>query len=63
MPLSGKEVLKRLKKAGFKEARINGSHHVLVKDIIIVSVPVHGSKDLKFGLLKKIEKDTGVKLS
>jgi predicted RNA binding protein YcfA (HicA-like mRNA interferase family) len=28
-----------------------------------VPVPVHGAQDLGIGLLKKIEKQTGVKLS
>jgi predicted RNA binding protein YcfA (HicA-like mRNA interferase family) len=35
---------------------------MLKKDGVTVPVPVHGSKDLGIGLLKKIEEQTGVKL-
>jgi len=43
--------------------RVRGSHHLLQKDSIIVPVPVHGGRDLGIGLIKKIEKQTGVKLT
>jgi predicted RNA binding protein YcfA (HicA-like mRNA interferase family) len=63
MPLSGKEVVQRLKKADYEVKRINGSHHVLSNGQKKITVPVHKNKDMKLGLLKKIEKETGVKLS
>jgi predicted RNA binding protein YcfA (HicA-like mRNA interferase family) len=42
--------------------RIRGSHHQLGKNTLRTTVPVHGKRDLGTGILKKIEKDTGVKL-
>jgi predicted RNA binding protein YcfA (HicA-like mRNA interferase family) len=56
-------VIKVLKKEGWEVARISGSPHVLVKGEKVISVPVHGSRDLKTGTLKSIEKDSGVKLT
>jgi len=43
---------------------VEGSHHIMEKEGMIrgVPIPVHGSKDIGIGLLKAIEKQTGVKL-
>jgi len=44
--------------------RVEGSHHIM-KNLelnIKVPIPVHGSKDIQIGLIKAIEKQTGVKL-
>lgn len=60
--MNGKQVIKTLQAAGWTLARINGSHHMLKKGNLTVPVPVHGTQDLKIGLLKKIEQQTGVKL-
>lgn len=60
--MNGKEVMKELQRNGWVEARVKGSHHMMKKDGITVPVPIHGSKDIGIGLLKKIEKQTGVKL-
>lgn len=60
--MNGKQVIKQLKKSGFEIVRISGSHHVMKKESCTVVVPVHGSKDLKKGLIKSIEKQSGVKL-
>ena len=60
--VSGKEVLSALKKLGFREVRVKGSHHVLYNpqtDKIVV-VPVHGSKTLAPKTLSKILKAAGV---
>lgn len=61
--MNGKEVIFLLKKAGWQHASTRGSHHKMEK-IGFRSVPVlvHGNKDLGIGLLKVIEKQTGVKL-
>ena len=42
--------------------RIEGSHHILVKEGVeeILSVPVHGTKPIKVGLLKGLIKDAGL---
>ena len=48
MGMTAKQVIKILKKYGWKLNRIRGSHHVFVKDGIQrpVVVPVHGNTDL-----------------
>lgn len=60
--MNGKQVVKVLGQNGFTEIRVSGSHHILGKGGIKVTVPVHGSADLKIGTLKSIEKQSGVKL-
>ena len=61
-PMNGKQILKILEVNGWTQTRVNGSHHMMKKGGITVPVPVHGSQDLGIGLLKKIEKQTRVKL-
>jgi predicted RNA binding protein YcfA (HicA-like mRNA interferase family) len=51
-----------LEAAGFRLLRIKGSHHMLAAGRRKVTVPVHGSADLKAGTLKSIEKQSGIKL-
>jgi predicted RNA binding protein YcfA (HicA-like mRNA interferase family) len=60
--VNGKEVIAKLKAAGWSLDRVHGSHHVLVKDGKAVPVPVHGARDLGAGLLAAIARQTGVKL-
>lgn len=60
--MNGKELIKKLEAEGWQLNRVNGSHHIMHKDGISVSVPVHGSKDLKIGTVLSIGKQTGVKL-
>ncbi len=61
MPLTGKDMLKLLKKNGWKEIRVTGSHHVMEKGSKQVIVPVHGNKDLRKGLEQRILKDAELK--
>ncbi len=44
---------------GWKLKRVTGSHHIYCKEgvDVILSVPVHGSRDLPIGTLKSIMKD------
>ena len=56
---SDKELLRLLKRNGWKVKRIQGSHHILEKDNQIEVVPVHG-KEVPTGLLQKILKRTGL---
>ena len=42
--------------------RTNGSHYRMGKKSRRTTVPVHGKKDLGKGLIKAIERQTGVKL-
>jgi predicted RNA binding protein YcfA (HicA-like mRNA interferase family) len=60
--MTGKEVIARLKDAGWKLDRVHGSHHILTKDGRAVPVQVHGARDLGAGLLAAIQRQSGVKL-
>jgi len=60
--MNGKQVIKKLNQHGWQELRIRGSHHQLAKGDLRTTVPVHGKQDLGIGIIKKIERDTGVKL-
>ena len=59
--MSGKQLLKLLKDKGWVLDRIEGSHHIMVKGDITLSVPVHGNKDLGKGLLNALMKQGGLK--
>ena len=60
--MNGKEVIARLRVAGWVLDRVHGSHHVLTKGGKAVPVPVHGSRDIGTGLLAAIQRQSGVKL-
>jgi predicted RNA binding protein YcfA (HicA-like mRNA interferase family) len=60
--MTGKEVISKLKADGWRLDRINGSHHIMVKDGRAVPVPVHGSRDLGVGLISVVARQTGVLL-
>jgi predicted RNA binding protein YcfA (HicA-like mRNA interferase family) len=60
--MNGKQVIKQLQASGFEVLRVTGSHHIMAKGAVRVSVPLHGTTDLKIGTLKSIEKQSGVKL-
>jgi len=60
--MNGKQIIAKLKAAGWTLARINGSHHVMTNGTLAVPVPVHGSKDIGTGLVANISRSTGVKL-
>lgn len=62
--MNAKEVISKLKAEGWQLARIEGSHHIMEKAGYLrpVPVPVHGTKDLSIGLIKAIERQSGVKL-
>jgi predicted RNA binding protein YcfA (HicA-like mRNA interferase family) len=56
--ISGKELCRILEKKDWQLKKIHGSHHVYMKAgrKERISVPVHGNKDLKIGMLKAIMK-------
>ena len=60
--MNGKDIISKLKAEGWQLDRINGSHHILVKDGKAVPVPVHGGRDVGAGLIAAITRQTGVKL-
>lgn len=59
--MTGREMVKRLMRDGWRLDRINCSHHIMVKDGKAVPVPVHGNKDLRPGTLQSILKQAGYK--
>ena len=61
MTMSGKEMVKLLLANGWTIDRINGSHHIMVKDSKTITVPVHGNQSMKTGLLNAILKQAGLK--
>ncbi|MBW4509961.1 MAG: type II toxin-antitoxin system HicA family toxin [Scytonematopsis contorta HA4267-MV1] len=60
--MSGKELAKLLERNGWVLLRVKGSHHVYVKsgNPSKISVPIHGNKDLKIGLLRNLLKTAGL---
>lgn len=58
--MKDKELLKLLLKNDWKLDRVNGSHHILIKDGKTISLPVHG-KDMKKGIEIAILKKAGLK--
>ncbi|MBE5808422.1 MAG: type II toxin-antitoxin system HicA family toxin [Clostridiales bacterium] len=59
MPLTGKQFVDRAIANGWRLDRVEGSHHILVKDGKAISVPVHSGKDLPTGLYHKLAKVAG----
>jgi predicted RNA binding protein YcfA (HicA-like mRNA interferase family) len=59
--MSSADLLSELKKAGWRLARVNGSHHVFThpQHTGIVVVP-HPKKDLGKGLVKAIRQQAGI---
>ncbi|MGC1307444.1 MAG: type II toxin-antitoxin system HicA family toxin [Phormidesmis sp.] len=60
--ISGKQFAKLLKKRGWQLVRIQGSHHIYCRlgDSTRISVPIHGNKDIKVGLLRYLLKQSGI---
>ena len=56
--VTGKQVIKTLKKKGFFVVRIKGSHHFLRhSDGRCTVIPVHSNETIGIGLFSKILKD------
>jgi len=58
--LSGKAFCRFLEQHGWELQRIRGSHYIYTKSDIeeILTVPVHGNKNLKKGTFRKFLKDS-----
>jgi len=54
--VSGKELARALERHGWSLLRVQGSHHIYGRQgsIVRLSVPIHGNKALKVGLLKHL---------
>jgi predicted RNA binding protein YcfA (HicA-like mRNA interferase family) len=60
---NARQVIAALRRAGFAVDRISGSHHLLVHSEDprrIVTVPFHGSRNLKPGTLHSIVRQSGL---
>jgi predicted RNA binding protein YcfA (HicA-like mRNA interferase family) len=60
--VTGRDVVRVLRTAGFAIDRIAGSHHVMIfpgDPRRTVTVPVHGGRDLKPGTLRSIIRQAG----
>jgi predicted RNA binding protein YcfA (HicA-like mRNA interferase family) len=54
----GKDLIAALRRAGFSEVRVKGSHHVLRhSDGRLTVVPVHAGETIGMGLLSRILRD------
>lgn len=60
--MNGTDIIGKLKADGWTLARVNGSHHIMVKDGRAVPVPVYGKRDVGPGLVAAIQRQSGVKL-
>ncbi|MCI8787707.1 MAG: type II toxin-antitoxin system HicA family toxin [Lachnospiraceae bacterium] len=58
--MTGKELIKLLKKEGWTINRVHGSHHIMEKDGRSITVPVHNTAIQK-GLLHAIKKEADLK--
>ena len=57
-PMSGRELARLLERRGWRLLRISGSHHIYGKvgSTVRLSVPIHGNRPLKVGLLRHLAK-------
>jgi len=60
--VSGKEFARIVERHGWRLLRVSGSHHIYGKagSIIRLSIPIHGNKPLKLGLLHHLLKAAGI---
>jgi predicted RNA binding protein YcfA (HicA-like mRNA interferase family) len=63
--VSGKAFARAVERQGWKLLRIAGSHHIYGKDgsVVRLSIPIHGNKPLKFGLLRHLMKQAEIEES
>ena len=60
--VSGKQLCKVLERRGWVLQRVRGSHHIYAQpgNPVIVTVPVHGNRDLRTGTVHRILQDAGL---
>jgi predicted RNA binding protein YcfA (HicA-like mRNA interferase family) len=56
--VSGRELARLVERRGWSLLRVSGSHHIYGKpgSIVRLSIPIHGNKALKIGLLRHLLK-------
>lgn len=61
--MNSREIIRRLEAEGWRVLRVKGSHHMMGHpNNPLVIVVKHPEKDCPLGTLKKIERQSGVKL-
>ena len=60
--LAGKDLARVVERHGWQLLRVHGSHHIYGKpgNIVRLSIPIHGNKPLKTGLLRHLLKMAGL---
>ena len=60
--VSGRDFARIIERRGWTLLRISGSHHIYGKSesIVRLSVPIHGNKPLKTGLLRHLARLAGI---
>ena len=59
--MSGKDFVKKLMKDGWELDRVKGSHHIMRKNGVSLSVPVHKNEDLDKGIFNELFEKAGYK--
>ena len=56
--LSGRDFARLIERHGWQLVRVSGSHHIYGKpgSIVRLSIPIHGNRPLKKGLLRHLAK-------
>jgi predicted RNA binding protein YcfA (HicA-like mRNA interferase family) len=56
--MSGREFARIVERRGWRLLRISGSHHIYGKaeNVVRLSIPIHGNRPLKMGLLRHLAK-------
>jgi predicted RNA binding protein YcfA (HicA-like mRNA interferase family) len=56
--VSGRELARVVERKGWVLLRVHGSHHIYGRagSVVRLSIPVHGNKPLKIGLLRHLMK-------
>lgn len=56
--VSGRELARLAERHGWRLLRVTGSHHIYGKlgSVVRLSIPIHGNKALKTGLLRHLLK-------
>jgi predicted RNA binding protein YcfA (HicA-like mRNA interferase family) len=56
--VSGRDFARVVERRGWRLLRVSGSHHVYGKtgSVVRLSIPIHGNRPLKIGLLRHLAK-------
>ena len=56
--IAGREFVRMIERRGWQLLRISGSHHIYGKpgSVVRLSVPIHGNRPLRSGLLRHLAK-------